>query len=56
MPRGNPQQGESRTFRSPPTLFPVAQGVNTDSDCLCELRLGEADEITQRRNVSTGFE
>src|SRR4030095_8891444 len=45
MPGGNPKQGQRRPFRIPSTLFPVAQRVNTDSQSLSELLLGQSNEL-----------
>jgi hypothetical protein len=51
MPGGNPQQGQCRPFRMPATLFPVAQRVNTDSQCRRELLLGQSNELSKGNDI-----
>ena len=51
MPGGNPQQSQRRPFRFPATLFPVAQRVNTDSQCRRELLLGQSNELSKGNDI-----
>ena len=54
MSRCDSQQRKCRPVRLSPALFPVPQGMNTDSHGAGELRLAESDEASQCRDVVSG--
>ena len=51
MPGGNTEQRQRRSLRTPATLFPIAQRVNTDSKGLRKLGLGQPDETPKRDDI-----
>ena len=53
MPRGDSQERKRRSFRTAAVLFPIAQGVNADTDCGSKLDLRKPDKPAQRHHVGT---
>ena len=56
MPRGDSQESQRRSFRAATVLFPIAQGVNADTDRSRKLDLCESDKPAQRHHVGTRLE
>ena len=51
MPRGDSQQRQGRPFGTSATLLPVAQGVNADSERVCELLLSQTNKLPEGYHV-----
>ena len=51
MSGGNPEKGESWTFRSASALLPIPESVNTDSQCLRKCKLRHTQESPQEGDV-----
>ena len=56
MPRGDSQESQRRSFRAAAVLFPIAQGVNADTDRSRKLDLCESDKPAQHYHVGTRLE
>ena len=56
MPGGDPEKGESRTFRSASTLLPVPKSVNANSQGLRERDLRHPQESPQQSDVISSAE
>ena len=56
MPSSDAQQCDRGPLRMPPTLLPVAEGVDADAHRASELRLGKPDKTAQGGNILTGIE
>lgn len=52
MPRGDAKQSERWAFGHPSILLPVAERVHADTERLGESGLREADEPSQRGDIS----
>ena len=55
-PRGDSQERQRRSFRSPAILFPIPQRVNADTDRGSKLDLSKSDKPAQRHHVGTRLE
>ena len=53
MSRGDPQKRKGWSLRGSPALLPIAQGMNTDPQGTCELRLRHSDKTPQRDYIVT---
>src|SRR6266699_6466558 len=51
VPRRDSEQRQRRSLRAPATLFPIAQRMDTDSQRVGKLLLGEPDEASKRNDV-----
>ncbi len=52
MSRGDSQERQGRSFGTPASLLPVAQGVNADPQRFGELVLRQSGKTAKRSNVS----
>ena len=56
VPRGDSQERQRRSFRSPAIMFPIPQGVDADTDRGSKLDLRKSDKPAQRHHVGTRLE